>query len=64
MPRSAPSVVSAHQRVVASFEAGVTARAIISPYARSRSKAIGAQQLFQPQPRCHHVRRSDMPVRQ
>ena len=47
-PRSAPSVVSAHQRVVASFDAGATARAIISPYARSRSKQSGPSRLFSP----------------
>ena len=43
-----PSVVSAHQRVVASLEAGATARAIISPYARSRCSQSGPRSFFSP----------------
>ena len=48
IPRPAPRVVSAHQRVVASFDAGATARAIISPYARSRSGQSGPKSFFSP----------------
>jgi hypothetical protein len=40
-PRSAPSVVSAHQAVVASFEAGRTTRAMTSANARSRDRPAG-----------------------
>ena len=47
-PRSAPKVVSAHQRVVASLEAGLATRATINARARSRSAQAGPSRAARP----------------
>ena len=48
MPRSAPSVVSAHQVRVDSLEAGATTREMISASARSRARPAGPSRAGSP----------------
>jgi len=48
MPRSAPSVVSAHQVRVASLEAGASTREMTRPSARSRARQGGPSSAGRP----------------
>ena len=50
-PRSTPSVVSAHQDSVASFDAGASTRDTINARARSRDRPAGPSSAGQPQRR-------------